>query len=182
MMNEIWKDIIGYEGLYQISNLGRVKSLGNSKSRKEKILKLTKKRVKKSTYYTVNLHKNGVVENFRVNRLVAQAFIPNPYNLSDVNHIDEDTLNNVVSNLEWLSHKDNCNYGTRNTRMSESNTNNPKRSKQIVCIETGIIYPSIHEASRKLNINYGNLCRALKHKEKTCGGYHWNYIESTLAI
>lgn len=182
MMDEIWKDIIGYEGLYQISNLGRVKSLGNNKSRKEKILKLTKKRVKKSTYYTVNLHKNGAVENFRVNRLVAQAFIPNPYNLSDVNHIDEDTLNNVVSNLEWLSHKDNCNYGTRNTRMSESNTNNLKRSKQIVCIETGIIYPSVHEASRKLNINYGNLYRALKHKEKTCGGYHWDYIESTLAI
>lgn len=176
---EIWKDIQGYEGKYQISNLGRVKSLGNSKTKKEKILAQT---TDSFGYCKVGLYKDGKKKTVKVHRLVADAFIENKNSLPIINHKDENPSNNEATNLEWCDHTYNNNYGTRNERMSQSNINNPKRSKPILCVETDTRYVSVHEASRKLNINYGNLCRALKYKEKTCGGYHWDYIESTLAI
>ena len=126
MMEEIWKDIEGYEGLYQVSNLGRVRSLGRTIQRRTrwgttadysvegKILKILS-----SSYNACYVHlfdMNGKSTNHKVHRLVAQAFIPNPNNLSDVNHKDENRKNNNVENLEWMSHVDNCNYGTRNER------------------------------------------------------------------
>ena len=93
---EEWRDIIEYEGLYQISNKGRVKSLGNNKNRKEKILSL--KPI--NGYMRVFLYKNGKPKPYSVHRLVAIAFIPNPNNYPEVNHIDEDKTNNIVENLE----------------------------------------------------------------------------------
>lgn len=93
----IWKDIVGYEGLYQVSNTGLVKN------HKGKVLVLHEDR----NYLKAKLFKNGKQSTLRVHRLVAFAFIPNPLNLSDVNHKDLNTRNNAVSNLEWQSHKDN---------------------------------------------------------------------------
>ncbi len=130
-MNEIWKDIQGYEGIYQISNLGRVKSLPRvieydkpnwSKiqhmkiSIPEKILK-TKKR--KDGYLEICLTCFGKQKYFCIHRLVAQAFLSNPDNLPQVNHKDENKINNQVDNLEWCSANYNCNYGNRNKRISE---------------------------------------------------------------
>lgn len=122
-MKEIWKDIEGYEGLYQISNLGRVKSLekyvntaikNNTKvKRKEQILK----QYNKNGYLQVTLTHNNKRKYFGVHRLVANAFIPNLNNYPQVNHKDENTLNNCVDNLEWCTAKYNCNYGTRNSRI-----------------------------------------------------------------
>lgn len=116
-MKEIWKDIKGYEGLYQISNLGRVKSLARKyKSRvcKETIKKFS---IDVKGYCKVNLCKNGKITYPRIHRLVAEHFILNPKKLPQVNHIDENKQNNRVDNLEWCDNKYNVNYGTHNLRQ-----------------------------------------------------------------
>ena len=104
---EIWKEIKGYEGKYWVSNLGRVKS-------KFKILTLTlpkKTLLKRSQYYQITLHKNKhTSKTYMIHRLVAEAFIPNPNNLPQVNHIDCDPTNNKVNNLEWCDAKYNSNH------------------------------------------------------------------------
>lgn len=140
-MEEIWKDIKDYEGLYQVSNLGRVKSLSNIKSKREKLLKLT---LRTNGYYMVILYKNTKRAAKNVHRLVAETFIPNPDNLPQVNHKDEDKTNNCVGNLEWCDSKYNINYSM---------------GKAVKCIETGIIYNSLTEASNDNKIDLGLLSR-----------------------
>ena len=111
---EEWKNIIGYEGLYEVSNMGNVRNV-----RRNTLLRFSKNNY---GYIQVYLYKNGIRNGFKVHRLVAQAFIPNPDNLPQVNHKDEDKTNNSVENLEWCDHKYNVNYGHRtenaiNTRV-----------------------------------------------------------------
>ena len=111
---EEWKNVIGYEGLYEVSNKGNVRNV-----RRNTLLKLSKTNY---GYIQVHLYKNGIRTGLRVHRLVAQAFIPNPDNLPEVNHLDEDKTNNRVDNLEWCTAKYNVNYGHRtenaiNTRV-----------------------------------------------------------------
>ena len=123
-MKEIWKDIKDYDGLYQVSNTGKIKSLERWIDRKckgkrwqeEKILKPL---VNKHGYLHVGLHKNGKIKNYLVHRLVAEAFIQNPNNYPQVNHKDENPSNNFVNNLEYCDAKYNSNYGTRNERVAE---------------------------------------------------------------
>lgn len=126
-MQEIWKDILDYEGLYQVSNLGRIKSLNRKVTQyngynyserfyKGKILKYC---VKPNGYAQVGLGKNGKIKWFAVHRLVAQAFIDNLNNEKYINHKDENKLNNKVENLEWCSCSYNINYGTRNDKVRE---------------------------------------------------------------
>lgn len=112
-MEEIWKDIKGYEGLYQVSNLGRVRNIKHNRVKNTTI--------RPNGYEYVKLSKDNSTKNFTIHRLVAMTFIDNPNNLSDVNHKDEDKLNNSVTNLEWVSHQDNLNYGTRNIRAGKRN-------------------------------------------------------------
>ena len=127
-MQELWKDIIGYEGLYQVSNLGRVKSLErvtiskNGKRYTCQELCLRFGNIK--GYKFVVLRKNCKSRQVLVHRLVAQAFIPNLDNLPEVNHKDENPANNCVDNLEWCTHKYNSNYGTAKIRMIESKKRN----------------------------------------------------------
>ena len=103
------KDIEGYEGLYAVTEDGQVWSYRSQKFLKPWIA---------NGYYQVTLSKNGEKKKHKIHRLVAIIYIPNPDNLRDVNHKDENKLNNCLDNLEWLSHKDNSNYGTRNQRIS----------------------------------------------------------------
>ena len=126
-MKEIWRDGKGYEGKYQVSNMGRVWSIKG-----QKYLKGT---IAKSGYVYVHLTaKNGKAVKERLHRLVAIAFLENPNNLPAVNHKDENKLNNSLDNLEWCSHQYNCNYGTRNQRITESrratNAANKLKSKK----------------------------------------------------
>lgn len=169
---EIWKDIEGYEGLYQVSNLGRVKSLGNNKTRKEKILKGIKER---GDYLKVILCKEGNRKHFKVHRLVASAFIPNYNNLPQVNHKDEDKNNNRVDNLEWCDCKYNINYGSHNKRMIKANS-----IPIIQFSKTGEFihkWDSAREAEKELGIDKGNICSCLKGRYKTAGNYKWEYAD-----
>ena len=180
-MEEVWKDIEGFEGLYQVSNLGRVKSLERTVWNKgrgcyrivaEKILKAGDNG---HGYLHVSLSKDGKSKTCRVNRLVAMAFIPNPDNLPEVNHKNEDKTNNRVENLEWCSKLYNINYGTGIKRRAE------KQSKPIIGINkvSGLIleFPSISEASKQTGISLGGICECCTSKRNSIKGYYWFYAE-----
>ena len=171
-MNEEWRDIKGYEGLYQVSNLGRVRSL-NCRGHKGCIGILTP-RLDGKGYEMVALYKEGKARNTKVHRLVAQAFIPNPNNHPQVNHKDEDKTNNNVDNLEWCTNEYNHNYGTRNERVAKS------LSKKVICITTGEIFNSMREACRKYDINTGRMTECCQGKRKTAGGYKWEYFKEEI--
>lgn len=167
-------DILGYEGLYAITENGEVWSYIS-----QKFLKPIKEH---NGYLRVFLYRNGKRRKYPIHRLVLETF--NPIDNMDkltVNHKDENKENNVLNNLEWMTLKDNNNYGTRNERAGKANSvvnlNNEKRSKKIMCVETEVIYPSTHEAERRTGINQSCICKAAKNIErKTAGGYHWKYI------
>lgn len=172
MIEEQWLDISGYEGLYQISNFGRVKSFYFKNPR---ILKPHKVK----GYSNVELYKNKKKKQFYIHRLVMENFCPiENMNVLDVNHKDEDKSNNHISNLEWMTHKDNLNYGSRaeKARMKMQGKNS-SRSKKVRCIEKDVIYEALREAERQLGIPATNISKACKGKIKTAGGYHWEYVE-----
>ena len=159
---EKWRSIAGYEGLYEVSNLGSVRSL---KFGKTKILKPGRV----GGYLMVVLCKDGKVRCMKVHRLVASAFIPNPLGLETVNHIDEDKTNNDVSNLEWMSRTDNVAYSQpqwaeRQVRMLDKSTGEPLAT-----------FPSLIEAARVAGISVGNICSCCRGKLKSAGGYVWRY-------
>lgn len=179
-MQEIWKDIKGYEGLYQVSNYGQIKSLrtwvGRKYIQREKILKI---RLEKEGYYKCSLRKNGKLKSFWVHRLVAQAFICNTNNYSCVNHIDENKTNNCVENLEWCTHSYNNNYGNHNKKISKRLRNNPQISRKInqYDINGNFIkeWESIIEVERQLKIRNSHISECCKGKCKTAGGFIWKY-------
>ena len=156
------KDIKGYEGLYAITEDGQVWSY-----RRNKYLKQQQAR----NYLSIELHKDNNRKNYFIHRLVAETYIPNPHNLPEVNHIDENKYNNCVDNLEWVSHKDNMNHGTQKERAST------KCKKRIRCIETDTVYNSTKEAAEVLDIKAPNITACLKGRQKTSGKYHWEYVE-----
>lgn len=164
-MKEVWKDIEGYEGLYQVSDLGRVKRV--------KTNRVLKGSEDSWGYLKVNLSKNNIKSQQIIHRLVAQAFIPNPDNKSQVNHIDENKTNNMVSNLEWMTAKENSNHGTRNERAGKT------QSIPIIAtnIKTGesTEFNSGKECARQLDLNCGNITSALKGRRKQTGGYTFKY-------
>ena len=171
MNNEVWKDILGYEGLYQVSNLGRVKSIGYGK---ERILKPGSCR----GYLFVSLCKNHKIKYCRIHRLVAQSFIPNPKNLPMVNHKDENPSNNSVENLEWCDAKYNNNYGTRIQRVNEKNTNG-KRSKPVIqYTKTGEFikeWKSTKDVERNLRYGHSQISACCLGKYKSAYGFVWRY-------
>ena len=139
-MKEIWKDIAGYEGYYQVSNLGEIRSLTRLvPTRREGFTankyngRYIRQKLSRHGYYDVSLMKDCKRKTFRVHRLVAIAFVPNddPINKTQINHIDEVKTNNKATNLEWCDAKYNCNYGTRNERMGKNVSVSLKRNKSM---------------------------------------------------
>lgn len=132
---EVWKDIIGYEGLYQVSNLGNVKSLGNSFSRKERFLKLSPQ---SKGYLTVVLQKNATRKMVLVHRLVAEHFIDNTESKLQVNHINSDKTDNRVENLEWVSYRENLDHAINNnlTLKGEKNKNSKLKDNDVIEIHS----------------------------------------------
>ena len=168
-MQEIWRDIEGYEGLYQVSNKRRVKSLNYNKSGKEGILKPRKS---KDGYLQLQLHKEGECKDYRVHRLVGQTFLENLEGLPEINHKDEDKTNNCVENLEWCSSEYNKNYGTRNKRVSKS------LSKPLMCVEINEIFNSAQEAQEQTGIDASSIGKCANHRKyfHTARRLHWQYI------
>lgn len=177
MEKELWKPIKGYEWLYEVSNLGNVRSLPN-KTRKG--IRLLKKTPDVSYgYYIVNLYKNGKTVTFRVHRLVAETFLPNPNNYPVVNHINEIKTDNRVCNLEWCTVQYNTCYGTGLKRTSEKQKNDPNRSKKIVQMslsgEVIKVWPSLNE-TRRNGFRQHSVYDCCQGKQKTHRGYLWAYL------
>lgn len=175
-MNEIWKDIKGYEGLYQVSNLGRVKSLkryvnhsGNSKRIVyERILKPV---VDNTKYYVVSLWKNNIHNRVHIHRLVIEAFIPNLDNKPFVNHIDGNKLNNCIDNLEWCTPKEN------NIHAYKMELNNSKRKVNQYDLKGNFIktWNSIKEANEYYKTTHISECCNRNAKRKKSKGFLWEY-------
>lgn len=171
-MEEIWKDVTGFEGLYLVSNLGRVKSfrasakLGNPK---EFILKPY---LINSGYEVITLYGNGKKVKFQVHRLVATEFIQNPLGLPCVNHKDENKRNNRVDNLEWCTYEYNNNYGTAKIRAIET------KAKKVVqkTLDGRFLaaYASPSVAASLLEIKRHNICDWCR--SGYGGGYRWEYL------
>ena len=159
------RDIVGYEGEYAITRDGKVWS-----HKRKKFLKPGSVR----GYHRVNLGKDGKRKCYYIHRLVAEAFIPNPNNLSQVNHKDEDKSNNCVDNLEWCDATYNNNYGTRIERISK------KHAIPVYCFELDKIFNGAAQAARELGLYQSNIIGCCKGKRKTTGGYHWKYAEMSV--
>lgn len=179
-MEEVWKDVKGYEGYYQVSNLGNIKSLEriieNSGTRtgyykiKERILK-PRENKNRNGYYELSLRKDGKEKRFKVHRLVACAFIENPYNKPEVNHIDGNKSNNCVSNLEWTTSKENKEHAWN---IGLNNSNHKKRP--IKCNENNMCFESVVQASKELNCDRRCIFRVLKGEVKNIKNMTFSYI------
>lgn len=178
-MKEIWKDIKGYEGLYQVSNLGRVKSLERYKENHNKLQKVEKKikipSLDNIGYLKTILYRENKQKNLRIHRAVAQAFIPNPNNYSQVNHKDGNKLNNNVNNLEWITSTGNIKHAWDNGLRKHL-----KRPIYQLDLKGNYIktWNNICEASRELNICRSSISACCNnYRSKTAGGYKWRFAE-----
>lgn len=162
---EMWLPIQGFEDAYLVSDLGNVHSLKRNKTL----------RVRKSTrgYGQVNLCRNGRMTTHRVHRLVATHFIPNPSHLPEVNHLNENKLDNRVENLEWCDRLRNVNYGCR--------TEKQKAKVSIPVVQFSLAgdriaeFPSGIQAARELKLSHSSISECCRGKRKTIGGYKWRY-------
>lgn len=193
-MKEVWRDIPNYEGLYQVSNLGRVKSLERKIIRRHNTILPLRERILKQQnmngYKFVRLSKNNITKQHLIHRLVAKIFIDNPFDYNEINHKDENKFNNNVNNLEWCSHKYNINYGDGNKKRSSTEKQTKSlsnysqkyncfgRKKKAVLqydLQNNFIkeWHSITEASKTLNLN--KIWEVCNGKRNKCGNYIWKY-------
>lgn len=172
-MKEIWKDIKEYYGLYQVSNMGNVKSLNYNHTKEEKILRLG---VDRNGYLIVNLYKNGKCKSLRVHRLVLRTFNPvENMDKLEVNHKDENKKNNNLDNLEWCSRSYNNNYGSRTQRTEKPVVQLDPTTNKVINV-----YRSSMEAKRQ-GFNQANIIqccknRHTKHSPNIYLGYKWQYM------
>lgn len=184
MNKEIWKDVPGYEGLYQVSNLGRVKSVDRTIIKKNGISQHFKSKIISvwiSDYIYVWLSKNGKGKTYAIHNLVAKAFLPNAKNELCVNHKDENKHNNNVNNLEWCNYIYNNNYNFKSKKIGEK-LRNGRLAKKVLQydLEGNLIkkWPSIQEIERKLGYKNQCISGCCLGKQKTSYGYRWEYIKN----
>lgn len=167
---EVWKEVYGFNVLYEISNLGRVRtkySPGGFYTGEYVYLSPSDNG---HGYQRFNWSTGKTNQTVYVHKLVAQAFIPNPNGYDEVNHKDENKSNNASSNLEWCSHRYNAAYGTRNIRASE------KRCVKVECVETGVIYNSVKEAAVRHGVGITAISNCLNGRAKSCAGKTWRRV------
>lgn len=174
-MKEIWKDVVDFEGLYKVSNLGRIYSC------KSKII--LKHHNNKLGYAKLILRKNNKSYGYQVHRLVAMAFLPNPNKYPEVNHKDENPRNNKLKNLEWCTKKYNNNYGTRiqrKVRNTDYLAVGAKQSKKVrqmnIKGDTIKIWMSANECKRLLGMDNSRIAHCCRGTQKTAYGYRWEYV------
>ena len=167
---EVWLPIEGYQGLYEVSNIGRVKSLNYRHTGNEKVLQPMSNG---KGYWQVGLYKYNIRRCIFIHRLVAEAFLPNPQNLPQINHKDENPKNNRVENLEFCTAKYNVNYGSHNQRVAKA------FSKKVLQFDiTGNLikeWPSASEVERQIGVYSTHICDCCNGKRKTACGYKWQY-------
>lgn len=177
---ELWKWVVGYEGLYMVSNHGRVmsvpKTIVKSNGRRQTCNgQMLKQALTTKGYPHIVLNKDGVGTSKPIHRLVAEAFIPNEMGLPSVNHIDENKLNNRVENLEWVSVEYNNSYGTRNKRISGT------LSKPVQMISDGAVveeFSSTVEAKKKTGAQTSHISECCNGLRKSAKGFSWKYKEA----
>lgn len=169
---EEWKDVVGYEGLYQISNLGRIKGLKRNK--------INNQVLGNKGYYKVHLCKNGKSKYITVHRLVAQAFISNPNNYPCVNHKNETRTNNTVDNLEWCTQKYNCNYGNHSIKDSLA------KGKPVLLtnLDTGmkLVTLSAKDCAKLLDVSKNLISPIARSKNKTVKNHTVRYLPKDFEI
>ncbi len=172
-MTEEWRDIKGFEGVYQVSNFGNVKRI--APSRRHPTEHIMKKHDCGKGYLSVSLLYNGKKKYMKIHRAVAEAFIPNPNKYPEVNHKDENPSNNCVDNLEWCTHLYNSQYGTRGERIGKAHS---KAVVQCSLIGTFIRrWESISDVTEVLGFEQSNLCKCLTGKYNSAYGYVWKYVK-----
>lgn len=152
------KDLKGYEGLYAVTSCGKIWSYISNKFLKTYFI---------NGYEYTTLKDNHHV---KISRAVAEAYLPNPNNLPEVNHKDEVKAHNYINNLEWCDSKYNVNYGTRNERLRMA------KSKKIYCKELDRVFESQKVAAKELGLDQGNISRVCRGKANTTGGYHFEFV------
>lgn len=171
-MAELWKDIVGYEGKYQVSNLGRVRRLPY-----EKVLKPQKR---KHGYLSVWLYLNDNKKQVSIHRLVAEAFCVKRDGANEVNHLNENKQDNRAENLEWCNRSENCSYGEllRQKRLKRRNNERSTPVRQLTMDGTIVAeFPSMHEARRQTGFGEANIHRAVHGVYKHAYGYKWEYAK-----
>ena len=180
-MSEVWKPIKGYEGIYEVSDLGRVRSLPrmltDSKGRRHPVpMKILKMHDRKG-YDSVTLQDMGRKTIMSVHRLVAMAFIPNPDNLPVINHRDENPKNNQVSNLEWCDISYNTRYGTGVERAQAKHVYHRKAVEQLTKDGQHVAtFKGVKEAARATGADASVIVKVCKGRNETAGGYRWKYL------
>lgn len=183
-MIEKWEPIQGYESLYEVSNLGNVKSLSKVRGCCNGGEKILKQQYAKSGYMIVGLCKNGKMKSFNVHKLVAKAFIPNFNNKPQINHIDGNKCNNKVDNLEWCTVSENVKHAYDNNLkkgawVGQKDGKHPNSrkvaqyNKEMILIK---IWDSMSEAHRETGVFVDSISKCCKKIYKTAGGYIWEYV------
>lgn len=190
-MQEIWKNVKNYEGLYQVSNLGKIKTL----QRRGATTKIIKPKKNSNGYLIVGLHKNGIRKEVAIQRLVAIAFIKNLEEKPEVNHIDGNKENNNVFNLEWVTHKENMEHARNNNLIKVTENvikqgkfigkkygkqNGKKRAKKVsqIDINNKVLkqWNSITEANKYTGISISGISRCCNNKKEKARGYRWKFV------
>lgn len=172
--NEVWKDVVGYEGLYRISNKGTVCRLYKN----GKVNFMTPRIL--NGYWRVKLCNGNTQKEYFLHRLIAQAFIPNPDNKPEINHINGIKTDNRIENLEWVTRSENAIHATKTglLKYSEYRYNRARdiNSKPVMCVETRKIYVSCTEAGKDIKTDAAHIGECISGKRSTAGGYHWKLV------
>ena len=183
MNKEIWRDITGYEGYYQVSSEGRVKSLARTCNTKGGSKRTIKERILKPAfngrgYLFVNLYAGGKPKMHKVHRLVCQSFHDNPDSKPDVNHINENKTDNRACNLEWSTRKENLNHGTRNERAANGIAKALSKQVGQYTLDGELVktWVSTMEAERQTGLSRSNISLAANGKYKQAYGFIWKYV------